>query len=47
LWGAYSAWTIGTASNVHGIFGPKLPDGSDPWQSLANGNPALGMWVSK
>jgi len=47
IWGAYSPWTIATQSNVHGIFGPKLPDGTDPWDALPNGNPALGMWVSK
>lgn len=45
IWGAPSAWTVATAPNVHGVFGPDLPDGSKPWQALLNGNPVWGMWV--
>jgi peptide/nickel transport system substrate-binding protein len=45
IWGAASPWTVATAPNVHGVFGPDLPDGSKPWQALLNGNPAWGMWV--
>lgn len=47
IWGAYSAWTIATTPNIHGILGPKLPDGSAPWQALLNGAPTLGMWINK
>ena len=47
IWGAYSAWTVATAPDVHGIFGPKLPDGTAPWQALLNGNRVTGMWIQK
>ncbi|HVX17954.1 MAG TPA: ABC transporter substrate-binding protein [Acidimicrobiales bacterium] len=47
VWGAYSPWTIATATNVHGILGPPLPDGTKPWYGLLNGDSPAGLWVSK
>jgi peptide/nickel transport system substrate-binding protein len=43
--GQYIPWTIATAPNVHGIFGPDNPDGSKPSQSLVQGTPVASLWV--
>jgi peptide/nickel transport system substrate-binding protein len=43
--GQYIPWTIATAPNVHGIFGPDNPDGSKPSQSLVQGTAVESLWV--
>jgi peptide/nickel transport system substrate-binding protein len=45
IWGSYSPWTVGTAQNVHGIFGANNPDGSSPSQALVNGTAVETLWV--
>jgi peptide/nickel transport system substrate-binding protein len=46
VWGSYVIWSIASQPNVHGVLGPPLPDGSEPFEGLATGHPVLGMWVS-
>ena len=43
----FTPWAIVESSNVHGILGPDLPDGSKPAPGLATGHSLIGMWVSK
>ncbi len=47
VWLRWSNWTVGTATDVHGVLGPPLPDGSEPIDSLTTGNPVSGMWISQ
>jgi peptide/nickel transport system substrate-binding protein len=47
LWASYTIWSIATQPNVHGVFGPDLPDGSAPFPGLATGHPVSGLWVSQ
>jgi peptide/nickel transport system substrate-binding protein len=45
IWMWWPIWTVATAPDVHGLFGPPLPDGSEPNETLVTGHPTLGMWV--
>ncbi|MGH9246283.1 MAG: ABC transporter substrate-binding protein [Acidimicrobiales bacterium] len=45
VWLTWVVWAVPTAPDVHGVFGPPLPDGGDPFPGLASGHPTLGMWV--
>ena len=48
LWLNWTQWDIATATNVHGILGPDLPDnGGKPFPGLAVGHSVAGLWVSK
>ena len=47
VWTNWSKWTIATATDVKGVFGPDLPDGSGPFPGLATGNPVSGMWIQQ
>jgi hypothetical protein len=47
IWSWFTPWAIVESSNVHGILGPDLPDGSKPAPGLATGHSLIGMWVSK
>jgi peptide/nickel transport system substrate-binding protein len=47
LWTNWTVWAVPTATNVHGVFGPDLPDGSKPSPGLAAGNPMSGLYVTK
>ncbi len=50
VWNAWLNWTIwdvASAPDVHGVFGPNLPDGGKPFPGLATGHPVSGMWISK
>ncbi|MGI9577036.1 MAG: ABC transporter substrate-binding protein [Microthrixaceae bacterium] len=47
VWMNWSVWTIATATDVKGVFGPDLPDGSAPFPGLATGNPVSGMWIEQ
>ncbi|MFZ4517291.1 MAG: ABC transporter substrate-binding protein, partial [Microthrixaceae bacterium] len=48
LWLNWTEWSIGTATDVQGIYGPDLPDGGGtPFPGLATGHPVVGMWVAK
>ena len=45
LWASYTLWTIAYKPAVHGVFGPPLPNGSEPLNGLATGHSVLGLWV--
>jgi len=47
VWAWYVDWGIATSPKVHGILGPPLPDGSQPFPILAGLHPTAGIWVSK
>jgi peptide/nickel transport system substrate-binding protein len=48
LWLNWTKWDIATAPDVHGVYGPDLPDGGGkPFPGLATGHPVVGMWVQK
>jgi peptide/nickel transport system substrate-binding protein len=44
-WGSYVIWDIAFKPNIHGIYGPPLPDGSQPFEGLPTGHPVLGLWI--
>jgi len=45
LWDQWSLWNVATATDVHGVFGADLPDGSKPFPGLADGHALTGLWV--
>ncbi len=47
LWFNWTQWDVATATDVWGVFGPDLPDGSKPFGGLATGHPVSGMWVTQ
>lgn len=47
LWMQWTLWTIGSQGDVHGVFGPALPDGSAPFEGLATGHSVAGLWVQQ
>jgi peptide/nickel transport system substrate-binding protein len=44
LWSQYTLWAVAYKPNVHGVFGPNLPDGTAPFPGLPTGNPVDGLW---
>ncbi|MEY2403557.1 MAG: peptide/nickel transport system substrate-binding protein [Acidimicrobiaceae bacterium] len=46
-WLSWTVWAVPTATNVHGILGADLPDGSKPFPGLAAGHPMSGLYVTK
>ncbi len=46
-WTYNAIWMNGSAGNVHGLYGPTLPDGSAPSQGLAQGHSVAGLYVSQ
>jgi peptide/nickel transport system substrate-binding protein len=44
LWAEWTLWVVGLKPNVHGVLGPKLPDGTDAFPGLATGHPVSAMW---
>ena len=44
LWAQYTLWTVANKPNIHGVLGPPLPDGTAPFEGLATGHPASGLW---
>ncbi len=46
LWLNWTIWDIASAPDVHGVYGPDLPDGGKPFPGLATGHPVSGMWIS-
>jgi peptide/nickel transport system substrate-binding protein len=47
LWMQWTLWTIGSQGDVHGVFGPALPDGSAPFEGLATGHSVAGLWAEQ
>jgi peptide/nickel transport system substrate-binding protein len=47
LWQEWPIWTIATLPEVNGVFGPPLPDGSEPFPGLASGHPTVGLWIEQ
>ena len=47
VWAWYVDWGIATRPDVHGIVGPPLPDGSEPFPILAGMHPTAGIWVDR
>jgi peptide/nickel transport system substrate-binding protein len=47
LWSQWTIWSIASQTNVHGVLGPDLPDGSKPFPGLATGHPVEGMWIEQ
>lgn len=47
VWAWYVDWGIATGPDVHGILGPPLPDGSEPFPILAGLHPTVGIWVDR
>ena len=45
VWSWYTTWAIAEKPNVHGIYGPDLPDGGgQSTQELFAGHSLLNMW---
>ncbi len=47
VWAGFTTWAIGTSTAVHGLPGPKLPNGGAPFPGLALGHPVQGLWVEQ
>jgi len=47
LWMSWTLWAVATSTNVHGIMGPDLPDGSKPFPGLATGHPMSYIYLTK
>jgi peptide/nickel transport system substrate-binding protein len=43
LWGWYTLWAFAAAPDVHGLYPPTLPDGSEP-VIIASVEPVVGLW---
>jgi peptide/nickel transport system substrate-binding protein len=43
IWGWYTLWAFAGADDVHGLFPPTLPDGSEP-VIIASFQPVVGIW---
>jgi len=47
LWMQWTLWTVASQGDVHGVFGPALPDGAAPFEGLATGHSVAGLWVQQ
>lgn len=45
VWLTWSIWDVATAPGIHGILGPKLPNGDDPSPALVVGHSVAGLWT--
>lgn len=45
LWTEWPIWAVATSTEISGVLGPDLPDGSKPFAGLADGHPVTGLWV--
>jgi len=46
VWIYYPVWSVGTATDVHGVMG-QGPDGGEPFPGLATGHPVETLWVER
>ena len=44
LWSQYTLWTVAYQPSIHGVLGPKLPDGAPAFEGLPTGHPVDGLW---
>ena len=45
IWLFFQPWAVALSPNVHGVLGPKLPNGDQPTTRLANGHSMVGIWI--
>lgn len=45
VWLYYQPWAVVMAPTIHGVLGPKLPNGDQPDPRLSNGHSLLGIWI--
>lgn len=43
IWGWYTLWAFAAGSDIHGLFPPENPDGSEP-VIIASVQPVVGLW---
>jgi peptide/nickel transport system substrate-binding protein len=46
VWTYNAIWVNASSSKVHGLYGPKLPDGSSPAENLPVGHSVAGLYLS-
>ena len=46
IWLSWTVWAVATNTNVHGVVGPDLPDGSKQNPGFGTGNPMSGLFVT-
>jgi ABC-type transport system substrate-binding protein len=46
IWGWYTIWAFGAASDVHGLYPPPNPDGEEA-VIIASVQPTAGLWISQ
>ena len=46
-WINWVRWSVAGDTGVNGVFGPLLPDGSEPFGGLAGGHPVSGIWLAQ
>lgn len=46
VWTYNAIWVNASAANVHGLYGPTLPDGSKPAENLPVGHSVAGLFIS-
>ncbi|MGH9272355.1 MAG: ABC transporter substrate-binding protein, partial [Ilumatobacteraceae bacterium] len=47
VWTHHVPWAVASDPDVHGVYGPPLPDGSAASPGLALGHPLLGLWIEQ
>jgi len=45
IWSQWTLWVVASKPDVHGVLGPDLPDGSEPFPGLADGHQLTGIWI--
>ncbi|MFV0317007.1 MAG: ABC transporter substrate-binding protein [Microthrixaceae bacterium] len=45
-WITWVDWVLGFRNDLHGVMGPQLPDGAEPFPGLAAGHTLAGVWIS-
>lgn len=47
IWLFRTLWALASASNVHGMLGPDLPNGEPATSRIVNGHPLTGVWIDR
>lgn len=45
IWLTWSIWDMASANDIHGLLGPRLPNGDDPSPALVVGHSVAGLWL--